>query len=189
MLYHERTSAGTKELSIDAKLLDERVIFIEGEITDETANGIAKALLYLDGSDPVRIFINSPGGSVTAGLAIYDMIVCSEAPIYTNCIGRAYSIAALLFIAGKRRIMLSHAELLFHEPFLESRISGSTSKVSEIAETLILSRKMISEIMEKHSNLKLTEVERLIEREKIMTAENAVHLHFADRIGSFKDML
>ena len=133
-----RSSSGITQVPVETKLLSERRIFIEGEITANTAMEFVKQMLYLniESEETITVFINSPGGEINSGLLMYDAIVGSKAPVRTICMGKAYSMGAVLFTCAKERFMLPNSELMLHQPLLGGRVSGNASSIRSISDSL-----------------------------------------------------
>lgn len=133
-----KSSNGISLIPVETRLLADRKIFIEGEINEETACEFMKKVMYLNSENReknIDLLINSPGGEINAGMLMYDVIQSSNAPIRTFCIGKAYSMGAVLFACGNHgRYMLPHSELMIHEPLIGSRIGGSASSIKSISD-------------------------------------------------------
>ena len=187
-----KSSSGTQVVPMNASFLAERKVFIEGEIDAEAACSFARSVMFLDTEDakaPIDVYINSPGGETNAGLLMYDVIQSSRAPIRMHCLGRAYSMAAILFISGCHgRDMLPHGELMLHEPLVESVGLRSTSSVQDLSQALQSLKKKLVGIIAKHSGRTEEEVERDFGRDRFLTAEEAVSFGLCDRIVGFDEM-
>jgi ATP-dependent Clp protease, protease subunit len=173
----ERTTYGVKEMNPYNKLFEERIIFLGIQIDDASANDVMAQLLTLESIDPDRdisIYINSPGGSFTAMTAIYDTMQFVKPDIQTVCIGQAASAAAVLLAAGTpgKRAALPHSRILIHQPATEGTY-GQSSDIEIQAREIMRIREQLEEIIARHSNRKVEEVRRDIERDKILTAEEA----------------
>ena len=181
----ERTSYGWRRTDPYAKLFEERIIFLGTGIDDGVANVIMAQLLHLESEDPDRdisIYINSPGGSFTALTAIYDTMQFVRPEIQTTCLGQAASAAAIILAAGTpgKRFALANSRILIHQPSTEG--GGQASDVEIQAREVLRMRKLLEEMISKHSNRTLEQVEVDIERDKILTAEEAVEYGLVDRV-------
>jgi ATP-dependent Clp protease protease subunit len=182
----ERTSQGIREYDPYAKLFEERVIFLGVQIDDASANDVMAQLLCLESMDPDRdisIYINSPGGSFTAMTAIYDTMQFVKPDIQTVCLGQAASAAAVLLAAGTpgKRMALPNARVLIHQPYTETgraQISDLEIQANEITRI----RTQMEEMLAKHTNRSTTQISDDIERDKILTAEDALSFGFVDQI-------
>ena len=136
----ERTSEGVHRYAIQDAMLQRREIECLGEITPDTVNGLILQMRYLQQEDPeteITLYINSPGGEVASGLALYDVMQAVRCPVRTVCVGTAASMAALLFAAGKRREMLPHARLMIHDPLIAGGIGGSALHIDSVSRHLM----------------------------------------------------
>ncbi|MDF3291224.1 MULTISPECIES: ATP-dependent Clp protease proteolytic subunit [Streptomyces] len=184
----ERTSQGVREYDPYAKLFEERVIFLGVQIDDASANDVMAQLLCLESMDPDRdisIYINSPGGSFTAMTAIYDTMQFVKPDIQTVCLGQAASAAAVLLAAGTpgKRMALPNARVLIHQPYTETgraQISDLEIQANEITRM----RTQMEEMLAKHSSRSEEQIREDIERDKILTAEDALSFGFVDQITS-----
>jgi len=181
-----RTSLGERSMDLFSNLLSQNIIFISGVIDDETANLVTAQILFLEGEDPdkdISLYINSPGGSVTAALAIYDTMQFVRADIGTTCIGEAVSVAAILVAAGAKgkRFALRNARLLITQPSLD-QISGQATDIAIHAKEIFRLRSHLSEILARHSGQTLERIERDIERDLILTPSRAVEYGLIDAI-------
>ena len=174
-----------RQFDIFSLLLNDRIVFINGVIDDLTANSIVAQLLYLDSEDHDReicLYINSPGGSVTAGMAIYDTIRHIKAPVHTIGIGLAASMGALLLAAGNRRSMLPHATAMIHQPLISEGVGGRESDIGIIAKNLTATRRIIASILAKHTGKNIRTIERDIENDRYMNANDALEYGICDGI-------
>jgi ATP-dependent Clp protease protease subunit len=181
----ERTSYGFKRLDPYTKLFEERIIFLGQAIDDTIANDVMAQLLTLESMDPDRdisIYVNSPGGSFTALTAIYDTMNFVRPDIQTTCLGQAASAAAIILAAGTpgKRFALANSRILIHQPYTEG--GGQASDVEIQAREILRMRKLLEEMIARHSNRTAEQVERDIERDKILTAEEAVEYGLVDRV-------
>jgi ATP-dependent Clp protease protease subunit len=183
----ERTSYGYKRLDPYTKLFEERIIFLGQAIDDTVANDVMAQLLTLESMDPDRdisIYVNSPGGSFTALTAIYDTMNFVRPDIQTTCLGQAASAAAIILAAGTpgKRFALANSRILIHQPSSEG--GGQASDVEIQAREIMRLRSVLESMLVKHSNRTAEQVERDIERDKILTAEEAVEYGLVDRVLS-----
>ena len=181
-----RTSAGTQTIPVESRLLTNRIVFIQGDITDQTANECTQSLLFLaleDKKKPITILINTNGGSITAGMLIYDTIQTLGVPIRTVCWGKSYSMGAIILAAGTAgRYILPNSEVMIHEPLISNGVGGSASSVCSMTEKLLETKKKMNRILAKHSKLSVEEVEKETRYDHYLTAEEALQLGFVDEI-------
>lgn len=182
----ERTSYGVKESNPYNKLFEERIIFLGVQIDDASANDVMAQLLCLESADPDReisMYINSPGGSFTSLMAIYDTMQFIRPDIQTVCLGQAASAAAVLLAAGTpgRRLAVQNARILIHQPAVES-IYGQVSDLEIQAAEISRMRKLLEATLAKHSGRTAEQVREDIERDKILTAEEAKTYGIVDEI-------
>ncbi|MET8767907.1 ATP-dependent Clp protease proteolytic subunit [Streptomyces sp. NPDC004658] len=182
----ERTSQGVREYDPYAKLFEERIIFLGVQIDDASANDIMAQLVCLEGMDPDRdisIYINSPGGDMTALTAIYDTMQFVKPDIQTVCMGQAASAAAILLAAGTpgKRMALPNSRVLIHQP-AGSTGRGQLSDLEIIANEFTRMREQLENMLAKHSNQPLEKVREDIERDKILTAQQALEYGIVDQV-------
>ena len=180
----EKTNNGERAFDLYSRLLTDRIIFIEGEITDRSANLVVGELLYLNSisKDDIYIYINSPGGSVTAGLAIYDTMNFIESDVSTICVGLCASMGAFLLSSGTKgkRICLKNSEVMIHQP-----IGGAEGQATEIkiaAERIIKIKKKLNTLLAKNTNKTLKKIEKDTERDYFMDASEALEYGIVDKI-------
>lgn len=177
---------GTNEVRLYSKLLANRNIFLMGEITSETANEFLSQLMYLtnESLDDINLYINSPGGEITAGLVIYDLIRASKAHINMYCTGIAASMAAIIFAGGEhgRRYILPHSKVMIHEPLLRDGVGGSATSIKNISESILQTKSMVDEILAKHTGRSIEEVEEATSYDHYMNAEEAIDFGICDKI-------
>ena len=181
----EQTSRGERSYDIFSRLLNDRIIMLSEEVNDTTASLIVAQLLYLEAQDPdkdIQFYINSPGGSVTAGLAIYDTIRFIKAPVHTIAMGIAASMASLLLASGDKRSLLPHTKVMIHQPLIPEGIGGKETEISILAKDLSQTRKTISKILSKHTGKSLKQIEKDIEDDRYMNAEEAIRYGIANTI-------
>lgn len=180
------TSSGRQEVSLQALHLGKRRLFLTGSIDDEMADVLIQELLYLaeESQDPIDIYINSPGGSVTSGLAIYDILQTIEAPVNLICIGMAASMAAVLLAGGQKghRFLYPHSRVMIHAPYLSGGVGGSAGNIQNTATELLRTQRMVNEIVASHSGHTPEEVEKACEYDHYMSAEEAVAFGLCDEI-------
>ena len=181
----ERSSRGERSYDVFSRLLMDRIIFLGTPINDDVANIIIAQLLFLQADNPERdisVYINSPGGSVSAGLAIYDTMQFLTAPVNTICMGMAASMGAFLLAAGKpgRRSALPHARIMIHQP--SGGAQGTAADIEIQAKEILYLRGTMNELMSKHTGRPVEQIERDIERDKFMSAEDAKAYGLIDTI-------
>ena len=188
----EQTARGERAYDIYSRLLKERVVFIVGSIEDQVANVVLAQLLYLESDNPdkdIHLYINSPGGSVTAGLAIYDTMQFINCDVSTICIGQAASMGALLLTGGAhgKRFVLPHSRIMVHQP--SAGYQGQATDVSIHANEVLDLKKRLNEIMAKHTGRSFEQVEQDLERDNFMSATKALEYGLIDTVlASRKDM-
>ncbi len=181
----EQTSKGERSYDIFSRLLKDRIIFIGDEITDATASVVVAELLFLESEDPdkdIHIYINSPGGSVTAGMAIYDTMRYIKPDVSTICVGMAASMGAFLLAAGTKgkRYALPNAEIMIHQPLGGAK--GQASDVKIHAEFLLKTRDKLNKILSDNTGKPLDVIERDTDRDNFMIAEEAKEYGLIDAI-------
>ena len=182
----EQTSRGERAYDIYSRLLKDNIIFIGTPIDDNIANLVTAQLLFLEAEDPekdISLYINSPGGSITAGLAIYDTIQFIRPDVTTICVGQAASMAALLLCSGTRgkRFALPNSRILIHQPSMGG-LSGQASDIDIHAKEILRLRDTTSQILSSHTGQPLDRIERDVERDFIMTAEEAHGYGLVDQV-------
>ena len=173
----EQTSRGERAYDIYSRLLKDNIIFIGTPIDDNVSNLVTAQLLFLEADDPekdISLYINNPGGSITAGLAIYDTIQFIRPDVTTICVGQAASMGALLLCAGTKgkRFALPNSRILIHQPSMGG-LSGQASDIDIHAKEILRLRKITSKILSDHTGQSLEKVEQDVDRDYIMTAEEA----------------
>ena len=186
----EQTNRGERSYDIYSRLLKDRIVFLGGEITDETANLVVAQLLFLEMEDPdseISLYINSPGGSVTAGMAIFDTMQYIKPPVRTVCVGMAASMGAFLLMAGEkgRRLALPNAEVMIHQPL--GGAQGQATDVAIQAEWLMKTKKKMTAMMAEMTGQPLKKVQADVERDYFMSAEEALDYHIIDEIYQPRD--
>lgn len=178
------TSRGLECIALQDEMLANREVMAIGEINAELVNALIAQLLYLKKADPdgeVTMYVNSPGGEVTSGLALYDVMQGISCPIRTVCTGLAASMASVLFAAGDMREMLPHSRLMLHDP-LTTAVSGSALEVNSRAQDLMRTRQEMAEIYAKHTGKSVEEVFEVTSKDTYFMPEAAVEFGLADRI-------
>jgi ATP-dependent Clp protease protease subunit len=183
----EQTGRGERAYDIFSRLLKERIIFLGTAVTDEIANLITAQLLFLESEDPdkdVHFYINSPGGSVTAGLAIYDTMQYIRPPVSTLCLGQAASMAAWLLASGAKgkRYALPYARVMLHQPLGGAR--GQASDIDIQAREILRLREQLNNILMKHTGQSLKRVERDTDRDLFLTSRQALEYGIIDEVLS-----
>jgi ATP-dependent Clp protease protease subunit len=181
----ERTARGEREFDIYSRLLNERIIFLGTPIDDQVANLVVAQLLHLESDDPdkdISIYINSPGGSIYSGLAIYDTMNFIKPDVATMCVGVAMSMGSLLLAAGAKgkRACLPNSRILIHQP--SAGFEGQSTDIEIHAREILNMRKQIDGIYAKHTGLSTEEVRRDMERDRFFTAEQALEYGLIDRV-------
>ena len=181
----EQTNKGERSYDIYSRLLKDRIIFLGGEVTDEEANLIVAQMLFLEADDPdkdISLYINSPGGSITAGMAIYDTMQYIRCDVSTICIGMAASMGAFLLAAGAKgkRRALPNGEILIHQPLGGAR--GQATEVAIHAEQLIKTREKMNKILAERTGQTVEQIALDTERDHYMTAEEALKYGLIDEI-------
>ena len=181
----EQTSRGERSYDIYSRLLNDRIIFLGEEVTDVSANLIVAQLLFLESEDPgkdIHMYINSPGGSVSAGLAIYDTMQYIKCDVSTICIGMAASMGAFLLAGGTKgkRFALPNAEIMIHQPSGGSR--GMASDMKIVADQILKTKQKLNEILAKNTGKPIDVIERDTDRDNYMTAQEALEYGLIDSI-------
>ena len=183
----ETTGRGERAYDIFSRLLRERIIMVNGQIEETMANLVVAQLLFLAAEDSKReinVYINSPGGSVTAGLAIYDTMRILPCPVATTCVGFAASFGTVLLMAGDRglRRSLPHARIHIHQPLIPGGISGQATDIDIQAREILHTRDVLSEIIKHHTGQSLERIRRDTERDFFMSAPEAVEYGIIDEV-------
>ena len=186
----EQTNRGERSYDIYSRLLKDRIVFLGGEITDDTANLVVAQLLFLEMEDPdsdISLYINSPGGSVTAGMAIYDTMQYIKPQVRTVCVGMAASMGAFLLMAGEKgkRLALPNAEVMIHQPL--GGAQGQATDVAIRAEWLMKTKKKMTAMMAEMTGQSLKKIQADVERDYFMSAEEALDYHIIDEIYQPRD--
>ena len=181
----EQTSRGERSYDIYSRLLQDRIVLLGGEVNDESANLIVAQLLFLQAQDAkkeISMYINSPGGSVTAGLAIYDTMQFISCPVATYCIGQAASMGAVLLTAGAKgkRFALPNARIMIHQPW--GGAEGKASDIEITAREILRLKEKLNEILAAHSGRTMEEVVRDTDRDHFMSADEACKWGLIDKV-------
>ena len=181
----ESTGRGERAYDIYSRLLKDRIIFIGGEIEDDMANLVIAQLLFLQNENAdaeISIYVNSPGGVITAGMAIYDTMQFVGCGVATYCLGQAASMGAVLLAAGTKgkRFVLPNSRILIHQPLGGAR--GTATDINIQAEEILRMRARLNEILAKHTGQPVTKIEEDVDRDRFMSAEEAVAYGLADQI-------
>lgn len=184
----EQTNRGERSYDIYSRLLKDRIIFLGGAIDDDMANLIVAQMLFLEAEDPekdINLYINSPGGSITAGMAIYDTMQYIRSDVRTICIGMAASMGAFLLTAGTKgkRVALPNSEVLIHQPLIGGGgLSGQATEIEIHAKQLLRTRAKMNKIMAERTGQPLDKIERDTDRDYYMTAEEAKEYGLVDQV-------
>ena len=181
----EQTGTGERSYDIFSRLLKERIIFLGDQVTDTAAELIVAQMLFLEGEDPekdIQFYINSPGGSISAGMAIYDTMQFVKCDVSTICVGMAASMGAFLLMAGEKgkRLALPNAEVMIHQPL--GGAQGQATDVAIRAEWLMKTKKKMTAMMAEMTGQPLEKVQADVERDYFMSAEEALDYHIIDEI-------
>ncbi|MBQ3646427.1 MAG: ATP-dependent Clp endopeptidase proteolytic subunit ClpP [Synergistaceae bacterium] len=181
----EQTGRGERSYDIYSRLLKDRIIFLGSEVIDDVANSIVAQLLFLESEDPekdINLYINSPGGSVSAGLAIYDTMQYIKPDVSTICVGLAASMAAILLSGGKKgkRYALPNAEIMIHQPLGGAR--GQASDIEIQAKNIIKTKERMNKILASHTGQDIETVAKDTDRDNYMTADEALKYGLIDKI-------
>ena len=181
----EQTNRGERSYDIYSRLLKDRIIFLGEEVNDVTASLVVAQLLFLESEDPnkdINLYINSPGGSVTAGMAIYDTMNYIKCDVCTTCIGMAASMGAFLLSGGAKgkRFALPNAEIMIHQP--SGGAQGQATEINIAAEHILKTRKKLNEILAANTGKPLETIERDTERDNYMSAQEAMEYGLIDRV-------
>ncbi len=180
----EKTNNGERVYDIYSRLLKDRIIFIGGEIDDCLANAVISELLFLDsqGNDEISIYINSPGGSITAGMAIYDTMSYVKSPISTICVGMAASMASVLLASGDKgkRFILPNSEVMIHQPL--GGVSGQATEIKIVADRILFLRNKLNKLLSEKTGQDIKKIEKDTERDHYLTAKEALEYGLVDKI-------
>jgi ATP-dependent Clp protease protease subunit len=185
----EQTARGERVYDIYSRLLKDRIVFLGTPIDSQVANVIIAQMLLLDAQNSnqeIRLYINSPGGEVTAGLAIYDTMQFIKSPVSTICVGMAASMGAVLLAAGEpgKRYALPHANIMIHQPWVSGGLGGQVSDIMIRAEELAKNKRLLNQILARHTNQPHEKVERDTDRDYFLSAEAAQAYGLVDQVVS-----
>ena len=188
----EQTSRGERAFDIFSRLLKERIIFLTGPVEDGMASLIIAQLLFLESENPkkeIAMYINSPGGVVTSGLAIYDTMQYIKSPVSTVCVGMAASMGSFLLAAGEagHRISLPNARIMVHQP--SGGFRGQASDIERHAEDIIKTKRRLNELYAKHTGKPVEEIERALDRDNFLSAEEAKTFGLVDHVYERRDLV
>ena len=184
----ERTNRGERSYDIYSRLLEDRIIFLADQVTDATASLVVAQLLYLEAKDPdkdIQLYIDSPGGSITAGMAIYDTMQYIKCDVSTICIGMAASMGAFLLAAGEKgkRFALPNSEVMIHQPLIAGgRLSGQTTDIKIYTDHLVNTKKKMNEILAERTGQTYEKLCEDTERDNFMTAQEAKEYGLIDEV-------
>jgi ATP-dependent Clp protease protease subunit len=181
----EQTARGERSFDIYSRLLKERIIFLVGQVEDYMANLVVAQLLFLESENPdkdIHLYINSPGGSVTAGMAIYDTMQFIKADVSTMCIGQAASMGSLLLTAGakNKRFCLPHSRVMIHQPL--GGFQGQASDIDIHAKEILLVREKLNNILSYHTGQDVEKIQQDTDRDNFLSAEDAVEYGLVDKV-------
>ena len=183
----EQTGRGERSYDIYSRLLKERVIFLVGPVNDASANLVVAQMLFLEAENPdqdIHLYINSPGGSVTAGMSVYDTMNFIKPDVSTLCLGQAASMGAMLLTAGAKgkRFALPHSRVMIHQPLISGGLGGQASDNEIHARELLKMKATLNELLAKHSGQPLEKIERDTDRDNFMSAEEAAAYGLIDHV-------
>ena len=183
----EQTGRGERSYDIYSRLLKERVIFLVGPVNDASANLVVAQMLFLEAENPdqdIHLYINSPGGSVTAGMSIYDTMNFIKPDVSTLCLGQAASMGAMLLTAGAhgKRFALPHSRVMIHQPLISGGLGGQASDIEIHARELLKMKATLNELLAKHTGQPLEKIERDTDRDNFMSAEEAAAYGLIDHV-------
>ena len=188
----EQSGRGERAYDIYSRLLKERIIFLIGPVTDETANLIVAQMLFLESENPdkdISLYINSPGGSVSAGLSVYDTMNFVKPDVSTLCLGQAASMGAFLLSAGAKgkRFALPHSRVMIHQPLIGGGgLSGQATDIEIYTKELLKTKQMLNQLMADHSGHPVEDLERDTDRDNFMSAQEACDYGLIDQVLSSK---
>ena len=183
----EQSGRGERAFDIYSRLLKERIIFLVGEVNDHTANLVVAQLLFLESENPdkdIYFYINSPGGSVTAGMSIYDTMNSIKPDVQTLCLGQAASMGAMLLAAGAKgkRFALPHSRVMIHQPLIGGGLGGQASDIEIHARELLKMKDTLNRLLAQHTGQPLERVERDTDRDNFMSAQAAAEYGLIDKV-------
>jgi len=183
----EKTGRGERSYDIYSRLLRDRIVFVGGQVSDELANLVIAQLLFLSNDDPkadISLYVNSPGGGISAGLAIYDTMQFIRCDVRTYCVGMAASMGAVLMAAGApgKRFVLPNSRVLIHQPLIRGVLTGPATELDIEAREIIRLRKTLYQVFSRHTGQPVEQIERDCDRNKWLNAQEAVEYGCADNI-------
>ncbi|MCP2041328.1 ATP-dependent Clp protease protease subunit [Neisseria sp. HSC-16F19] len=183
----EQSGRGERAYDIYSRLLKERIVFLVGPVNDATANLVVAQLLFLESENPdkdIALYINSPGGSVTAGMSIYDTMNFIKPDVSTLCLGQAASMGAFLLSAGAKgkRFALPNSRVMIHQPLISGGLGGQASDIEIHARELLKLKQKLNELLAKHTGKKLSQVEKDTDRDHFLSAEEALKYGLIDQV-------
>ena len=183
----EQTSKGERSYDIFSRLLKDRIIFLSEDVNSASASLVVAQLLFLESEDPdkqISLYINSPGGSITDGMAIVDTINYIKCPVSTICVGMAASMGAVLLASGAKgkRFATPNAEILIHQPLISGGLSGQTTEIKIHADHMVKTREKLNKLLSERTGQNLETIERDTERDNYMTAQEALEYGLIDGI-------
>ncbi|MCO6503893.1 MAG: ATP-dependent Clp endopeptidase proteolytic subunit ClpP [Snodgrassella sp.] len=183
----EQSGRGERAYDIYSRLLKERIVFMVGPVTDETANLVVAQLLFLESENPdkdISLYINSPGGSVTAGMSIFDTMNFIKPDVATLCLGQAASMGAFLLSAGTKgkRFALPNSRVMIHQPLISGGLGGQASDIEIHARELLKLKKQLNEHLAKHTGQQLAQIEKDTDRDNFMSADEAKAYGLIDEV-------
>ena len=183
----EQTGRGERSYDIFSRLLKDRIIFLSEDVNQTSASLVIAQMLFLESEDPdkeISFYINSPGGSITDGMAIFDTINYLKCPVSTMCVGMAASMGAFLLAAGTKgkRYATPNAEIMIHQPLISGGLSGQTTEIKIHADHMVKTREKLNRILSERTGKPLEQIERDTERDNFMTAQEALEYGIIDEI-------
>lgn len=187
----EQTSRGERSYDIYSRLLKDRIIMLGTPINDDVANVVIAQMLFLESDNPdkdIQLYINSPGGSVTAGLGIYDIMQFVKCDVATTCIGLAASMGSLLLTAGAKgkRFVLPHSRVMIHQPHIMGGLSGQASDIEIHAREMINTKRRLTEIYQQHTGKDFSQLEQNMDRDYYLSATEAKDFGLVDNVVQFR---
>ena len=188
----EQTNKGERSYDIFSRLLKDRIIFLSEDVNNVSASLVVAQLLFLESEDPdkeISLYINSPGGSITDGMAIVDTINYIKCPVSTICVGMAASMGAVLLASGEkgRRFATPNSEILIHQPLISGGLSGQTTEIKIHADHMVRTREKLNKLLSERTGQSLETIEKDTERDNYMTAEEALKYGLIDGILGKRD--
>lgn len=187
----EQTARGERSYDIYSRLLKDRIIFLGSAVTDEVANSIMAQILFLEVDNPekdIHLYINTPGGSVSAGLGIYDLMQFVKCDVATYCIGMAASMGSLLLAAGSpgKRYVMPNSRIMVHQPLIQGGLSGQASDIEIQAKEMIRTKERLTRIYETHTKKPFDFLTKVMDRDNFMTAQEAKDFGLVDHVVDFR---